>query len=72
MNLTSSINSLPLMPYLPPPRFVGLAQILQLTIAGNKVRQTNTTALGGEPGQRQRRIEVGERPIYKTDTAESI
>lgn len=59
------------MPYLPPPRFVWAAQVLEATIAGNDVVKLEGGARGGN-GERERGVEVGERAIDKANRAKGV
>lgn len=70
--ITSMVSSFAILPFLPPPWLVGLAQILQLAIARNEMVQRNETAFRQRILEREGHVEVGERPVDQTDAAESI
>lgn len=69
---TSAIDSFALLPYLPPPRLVGLTQMLQLAVARDKVLEGDQPALGEGILERERSVEVGEGSIHQTDAAERV
>lgn len=60
------------MPYLPPPRLVGLTQVLQLAVARDEVLEGNQSTLGEGILERERSVKVGEGAIDQTDAAERV
>lgn len=60
------------MPYLPPPRLVGLTQVLQLAVARDEMLERDQSTLGEGVRERERSVEVGEGAIDQTDAAERV